>query len=233
MFSRSADVYDLLYSFKDYAAEAAAVDGVIRSKAPRASTLLDVACGTGAHLAHFRTQGYRVEGLDLDPALLAVARDRLPRVRLHTGDMRDFALGRRFDAVTCLFSSIGYVRSVRGLRRAVAAMASHLTPGGVLIVEPWFTSDRFTARHFSLLVAETPEVKVARGSFTGKRDRLSTVAFEYLMASAEGLERFREHHVLGLFSHDEMLDAFRRAKLEVEHDPEGPAGRGLYIGIRG
>ena len=41
--------------------------------------------------------------------MLGIARHRLPGVPLHLADMRDFDLPERFDAVTCLFSSIGYL----------------------------------------------------------------------------------------------------------------------------
>jgi len=49
---------------------------------PNARTLLDVACGTGAHLVHFNNL-YAVEGLDLSPDLLAIAAQRLPDIVLH------------------------------------------------------------------------------------------------------------------------------------------------------
>ena len=130
MFTKSARFYDAVYSFKDYAAEAAKVDALIKERNPRARTLLDVACGTGMHLEHLRGR-YDAEGLDLDPELLAIARERLPGIRLHEADMIEFDLARLFDAVTCLFSSIGYARTVKNLNRAVAAMALHLEPGGV------------------------------------------------------------------------------------------------------
>ena len=103
MFTRSARIYDAVYAWKDYPREAALVHELVQARRPGAATLLDVACGTGAHLAELR-RWYRCEGLDLDPNLLAVARERLPDVPLHEGDMRDFELGRRFDAVTCLLS---------------------------------------------------------------------------------------------------------------------------------
>ena len=85
MFTKSAAFYDALYAFKDYASEAAHVRALIQERFPSARTLLDVDCGTGTHLVHLR-EWYAVQGLDLDPQLLAIARDRLPDVPLHQGD---------------------------------------------------------------------------------------------------------------------------------------------------
>ena len=59
---------------------------------------------------------------------------------LEVADMTSFDLGRRFDVVTCLFSSIGYVGTAERLDQAIATMAAHLEPGGTLIVEPWLAS---------------------------------------------------------------------------------------------
>jgi hypothetical protein len=46
------------------------------------------------------------------------------------------------------------------------------------------------------------------------------------------IEHFVERLEMGLFTHDEYLDAFRQAELETNYDPEGLMGRGLYIGTR-
>lgn len=139
MFTKSARFYDAIYSWKDYPAEAQKLRSLIRQRNPQARTLLDVACGTGKHLELLR-EDFEVEGLDLDDDMLAIARERLPGVPLHHGSFSDFELGRTFDVVTCLFSSIGYAQTEANLRLAIAAMARHLSPGGVLIVEPMIAS---------------------------------------------------------------------------------------------
>ena len=76
--------------------------------------LLDVACGTGLHLSYLK-QHFQVEGLDLDERLLAIARQRNPGIPLHHADMTAFNLGRTFDVVICLFSDIGYVKTLANL----------------------------------------------------------------------------------------------------------------------
>lgn len=229
MFSRSARLYDAVYaSIRDYPREAAELDRLIQERCPGARTLLDIACGTGAHLEHLA--GYEAEGLDLDPEMLAVARERLPKVAFHEGDMVDFDLGKRFDAVVCMFSSVGYVRSEERLRSAIAAMAHHLEPGGVLVVEPWLSPEVWVDRHVGAVFVDEPELKIARMNVGQREGDVSIFEFEYLVGTPNGLERFNERHELGLFTVEQYLEAFRAAGLEADHDPEGPMGRGLYIG---
>ena len=229
MYERSAELYDAIYAFKDYAREAASVHEVIeRTRRSAGRSLLDVACGTGLHAAAFRTW-YEVEGVELSDGMLAVARGRLPASTVHRGDMRDFALARRFDAVTCLFSSIGYVRTVDGMRRAVRNMARHLAPGGVLVVEPWFFPDAYRPGHLSAQFVDGAELKVARFALSELVDRVSVLDMHHLVGSASGIESFVERHELGLFTLAEYLDAHARAGLDAHFEEAGPAGRGLFV----
>jgi SAM-dependent methyltransferase len=228
MFSRSARLYDAVYaSIRDYPGEAAELDRLIQDRRPGARTLLDVACGTGAHLEHLT--GYEAEGLDLDPEMLDVARERLPNVPFHEGDMAGFDLGKRFDAVVCMFSSIGYVRSEDRLRSAITAMARHLETGGVLVVEPWLRADVWVDRHVGAVFVDEPDLKIARINLGQREGNVSIFDFEYLVGTPDGIERFTEHHELGLFTVEQYLEAFRASGLVADHDPEGPMGRGLYI----
>lgn len=231
MFRQSARIYDAVYAWKDYAGESARVHALVQARKPGAATLLDVACGTGAHLAELR-RWYRCEGLDLDPELLAVARERLPDLPMQQGDMRDFDLGRRFDAVTCLFSSIGYLMTVEALEAAIAAMARHLEPGGVLVVEPWLSPEAVMTPHVGAVFVDEPELKIARVNNIEVDGRRSSFDFHYLVGTPASVEHFVERHELALFTREEHLAAFRAAGLQVEHDGEGLMGRGLYIGLR-
>ncbi|MDX6534879.1 MAG: hypothetical protein QOJ13_2049 [Gaiellales bacterium] len=231
MYARSSRFYDAIYSFKDYAGEAERLDREIQARRPGARTLLDVACGTGAHLAHLAGR-YEAEGVDLSAEQLEIARKRLPGVPLQVADMVELDLGRRFDAVVCLFSAIGYVGTVERLNQAIAAMARHLDPGGVLIVEPWLTPDVWQDGHLSALFVDEDDIKIARMSVSSTENGMSVMEMEHLVGTTEeGVQHFVERHELGLFTVEQHLDAFRAAGLDVEHDPEGLIGRGLYIAV--
>jgi SAM-dependent methyltransferase len=230
VFSRSARIYDAIYaSIRDYPREAAELDRLIQERRPGARTLLDVACGTGVHLEHL--SGYEREGLDLDPEMLAVARRRLSEVAFHEADMASFDLGTRFDAVVCMFSSIGYVQTEERLRAAIATMARHLEPTGVLVVEPWLPPEVWRDGQVGSVFVDEPELAIARVNVAASRGTISIVDFHYLVATSAGVEYFTELHELGLFTVEQYLAAFREAALETEHDPEGPMGRGLYVGV--
>ena len=225
-YSESAALYDRIYAFKDYRAEAEAV----RRLAPDARSLLEVGCGTGGHLVHF-AEWFESEGVDLSADMIAVARGKLPATPLHVADMRTLALGRRFDVVTCLFSSIGYVRSVDELNAAIAAMAAHVAPGGSLIVEPWFTADQWKTGtiHGSMMV-DDPDLKVARLVVSSTRERFAVTPMHHLVARPSGVTHFVETHELFLATTDEYRNAFTAAGLDVRHDDALP--RGAWVGRR-
>lgn len=223
------ELYDVEYSFKDYAAEVEQLERIIRGRCPSATTLLDVACGTGKHLEHLRTR-FQCEGTDLDDGLLDVARQRVPDVPVQQADMRTFDLGRQFDAITCLFSAIGFVGGPDGLAATARAFARHLSPGGVALIEPWLTPDVWMANRPHLLTHEAPGLVLARATVSGLRsERISTTEMHYLVATPAGVEHFVEHHEFYLFTTDEMRAAFEAAGLDVDYDAEGLIGRGLWI----
>jgi SAM-dependent methyltransferase len=234
MFSKTARYYDKIYAAveKDYAGEAEKLHNLIQThQRSQGKSLLDVACGTGLH-TDLLSKYYQVEGLDIDRQMLAVASEQHPGVRFHQGDMVDFDLGRRFDVIVCLFSSIGYVKTKPRLRKALKNLADHLAPGGVLLVEPWFTPGQWHPGRASMTQVNEPDLKIVRMSYGRQRGRLSFIDFEYLVGTPQGIEHYVEVHELGLFTHQEYMDTFKTTGLSISHDPEGLDGRGLYIGAK-
>jgi SAM-dependent methyltransferase len=231
MFSKSAPFYDAIYSFKDYAAEAIEVQDLIQKRNPEARTLLDVACGTGLHLQQLAGM-FDVTGLDLDAGLLKIASERVPEVPLHEGDMRTFDLGERFDAITCLFSSIGYVGGPDELSQTFERFVEHLNPGGVVVVEGWFSPYEWMEDHVGSVFVDKPDLKIARMNVSGTRGRMSVMDLHYLVGTLEGVEHFVEPHELYLFTPDEYIAAMVAAGLKVDHDTDALMGRGVYIGVK-
>lgn len=229
-YTETARYYDKLYAQKDYAGE---IDRLLALLPPartaEKATLLDVACGTGRHLEHLRRH-FHVEGLDLCADLLAVAQARLPEITFHLGDMFSFDLGRQYDIVTCLFSSIGYAKNIDRLRAAVGSMTQHVKPDGRLVIEPWFTPEDWKPNTVHGLYIDEPELKIARVNTSFVEGKVSIFDLHHLIGTPAGTEHVVERHEMGLFEIEEMTLAMEAAGLSVVYDAEGVSGRGLYIG---
>jgi SAM-dependent methyltransferase len=228
MFHASAEFYDLIYStFKDYEAETAQISTLLRQLSPQCKTVLDVACGTGEHARLLADEGFTVDGLDLDASFVRIARQKHPAGRFFEADMSDFHLPHRYDAVTCLFSSIGYLRTLDLVVRALNCFREHLAPGGVIVVEPWFGPGSLDEGRVARDTGEANGVRVTRVSRVEVEGRLSRLYFDYEITDATGTRSASEIHELGLFTTSELLEAFGHAGLEARHDPKGLTDRGL------
>ena len=234
MFGASAHVYDLIYAAagKDYEAESAEIHRIIQQRRPGARTLLDVACGTGGHLRHLRAS-YQVTGVDIDPAMLAEAARALPGVTLVEQDMRTLDMGGSFDAVLCLFSSIGYMTGPADLDAALGSMAAQLGDGGVLVVDGWVRPDAWLeGNRVTVDVAADDTVQVVRMGTSRRQGQVTSLEMHHLVGSDRGVEHIVEHHRLTLFQPEEYEAALARAGLSVETLPGPMPGRDRYVGVK-
>lgn len=234
-----AKYYDRIYSWKPYAAEARAIAKLIRqSSRSRGQDLLDVACGTGKHLQFLKGEFHCV-GADLSPAMLALARRNNPDVSFIRADMTQMNLRRQFDAIVCLFSAIGYVKTGAALRKTAGNLYRHLRVGGVAIVEPWFGRSSFRSGIPHMTAYGDAKTKIARLDVSKIRGNLSVLEMHYLVARKNSeVKYYVDRHELGLFGCHEVLAAMKGAGFHARivkgalRRPRGVPDRGLCVGIK-
>jgi SAM-dependent methyltransferase len=101
---------------------------------PQASSLLELGCGTGSILARLASVP-SLTGLDRSPAMLAVAREKVPGARLVEGDMKAFSLAETFDVVICVFDSLNHLLSFDDWQSMFDVVHEHLVDGGLFIFD--------------------------------------------------------------------------------------------------
>jgi daunosaminyl-N,N-dimethyltransferase/N-dimethyltransferase len=234
MYGDRAELYDVLYSFKDYAAEAAQIQhrlhdlGVVPG-----ARVLEAACGTGEHLRHL-AQTYAVDGFDLADGMLRVARSKLPGAHLFQADMAELTVAEPYDAVLCLFSSIGYVFPQDRLEQTALRFFSAMRPGGVALVEPWLRPEDFVPGRPTIQTGSADGLEVCRAVVGRLKGELSVFDFHWLIArrNATSVEHIVERHQLWLCPHDVLHRSFEGAGFECDFDDKGLTGRGLLIARR-
>jgi SAM-dependent methyltransferase len=101
--------------------------------------LLDAGCGTGIVGVLARLRGAEVSGLDASPALIAIARKRLPGADLHEADLEALPFGDAgFDAVTAV-NSVFYAADMAAAMRELVRV---IRPGGRIVVTAWGSSEQ-------------------------------------------------------------------------------------------
>jgi len=140
---RHAELYDLFYAEKPYNEEAKFVDACIQKFGEGGSKkLLELACGTGRHALEMEKLGYKVTATDYSADMLSQAKQKAvaaaSAVDFRQQDMRALNIPEApFDAVMCLFDSIGYVATNENIFKVLQSVHQHLKPGGLFIFEFW------------------------------------------------------------------------------------------------
>ncbi|MHA4854645.1 class I SAM-dependent methyltransferase (plasmid) [Rhodococcus sp. ZPP] len=101
----------------------------------RPKSVLDLGCGTGRDLGYLAKKGYHCVGIDQSEAMVHYAQHKYEGVEAAVGDLRSFEVGARFDAITCLDSSLLYCHTDDELESCLRCARTHLRTGGLLIAE--------------------------------------------------------------------------------------------------
>ena len=226
--------YDALYvKDKEYSLEAAKVKELLtRHGVHLQADLLVLACGTGGHIPYLNDH-YHVSGLDLSDDMLTLARKKFPDLRFHLGNLIDFELEMDFDAIICLYGSIGFVKTVDNLRAAMERIAAHLRPDGLVLITPWSTVEDFK----DIIIvdaADRPDLKIARmEQVLLKEPKIVEVTFHHLLGKDNNVTYHKQSVEIGLFSRQEYLSAMTDTGLKVVEEYTGTDVRGgAYIGKR-
>lgn len=233
-FKTISTYYDALYvNDEEYSLEAARVKELLtRHGLPEQGDLLVLACGTGGHIPYFKDH-YHVSGLDLSEDMLALAGSKFPGLGFHLGNLIDFELHMEFDAIVCLYGSIGFVKTVDNLRAAMKRIAAHLRPEGLALITPWSTEEDF--RDIIVVdAADRPDLKIARMEQVRlKEPKRIEVTFHHLLGKNDNVTYHKQSMEIGLFSRQEYLSAMKDAGLKVIEEYTGTDVRGgAYIGKR-
>ena len=210
LYKRLANYYDRIYHWKDYEKEADFVDHIMKKFSINGKNILDVACGTGTHAKLLKERGYSIEGLDINEEMLEVAKRKVKGAKFLKGDMKDFKLNKKFDAVLCLFSGIAYNRNKTELQKTIHNFYSHLKGHGVLILDTHFQKENLKDGHSGIDIFDAGRLKIARLSNSRVRNSELKINFVYLIKEKDKIDFDVDQHCLGVFASKEVQNVMKK-----------------------
>jgi SAM-dependent methyltransferase len=232
--SKLAKYYDRLYFFKDYLDEAVKLQNlIIKYLESGGNSLLDVACGTGLHLKYLKDD-FSCTGVDISKSMLKIARKNAKGVIFKEADMKNLRLGKQFDVILCLLSSIGYAKTAAGLEKTIQNFSKHLKEGGLALIEPSYAKSTYVSGEPRVTSYDGKEVKIARINCTNFRQTTAVLNMHLLIAErGKDAKYFLDKHELGLFGINKTLRIMKEVGLKSKYLKNGlMPGREIFVGIK-
>jgi SAM-dependent methyltransferase len=224
------------------------VDLYLALAARTGGPVLELAAGSGRVAVPLAAAGFEVAAVDIDPAMLARAaiavraagQEAERRLTLVEADVLGLELphGREFGLAVLALNSLLLMGTIENQTKALEAMARHLAPGGLAVVDVWLPSGRELAGYDGRLSLEyvrtDPEtgnqvVKMAAAQYDPSTARVE-LNVVYQEVDATGVPRtWTRVDRLRLLDAEALTFLAESAGLEVETiasnydlDPIGP-----------
>jgi SAM-dependent methyltransferase len=138
--------------------------------------ILELAVGSGRLAIPMAEAGHLVTGVDLDPAMLERARARADRtvgrdrLTLVEADMVGLRLpdAGRYGLAFIALNSLLLLPTRSAQRAAIRALADHLAPGGLAVVDVWLPDAEDLARFDGRITLEWPRLDPETGAIVTK-----------------------------------------------------------------
>jgi SAM-dependent methyltransferase len=217
VFNQYARYYDLIYSDKNYAAEADYIAGTIRRFAPETARILEFGSGTGIHGKLLAGRGYQVIGIERSADMVDRAiNNRISKSRPDggsfdclQGDIRQSHVESDFDAVIALFHVVSYQVSNEDVLATFQNASRHLNHGGFFWFDIWYTPAVHAQRPaVRIKRMENDQVRLVRIAEPVTRSRENIVEIHYTIyieeKSSGRISSFAEVHPMRHFSLPEL-----------------------------
>jgi SAM-dependent methyltransferase len=216
-----AYAYDRALGARFFTAVRELLDAMLEKYPTPKRTHLDVACGTGLVLGHFRERGWKSTGIDASMDMLSRAPGRVA-----AADMRALPFRGKFARVTCLYDSLNHLLETSELVAAFQSMRSVMSDDALLLFdvnhpeiypEVWGITEPFES--------SGPDYHLEIATTFRKRERIGKAMVRgWAMVDGKRVE-IREQHRQRAYSEAEIVSALAEARLEpveiLDFDPYG------------
>lgn len=224
VFKDYAYYYNAFYKDKDYKAEAAQIDGLLKKWGKNINSIVNFGCGTGRHDMELADLGHRCTGIDKSPMMIDIAKKaactRKGEVDFFVGDIRDFSSEEKFDAVISLFHVMSYQKSNEDILHALQSARRVIRENGLLLFDVWYgpgvLSDKPCVRVREVEDEKNRLVRIAKPVMYDKENVVDVCYDVYVINKRSGeTKEIREVHSMRYFFRPELEFLLKTAGFEL------------------
>ena len=142
-------------------------------------------------------------GLDGSKLMLDYAKENAPAVEFVQADARDFNLGRKFQAITCLFDSINHLLSKDDVLLVFKNIYEHLEENGIFVFDTNSLSSSEDVDLSDFSAVEEQEVFISQGSYNSI-EKLTTYFLTAFVKENNKWERY-DNKIYERYYEEELL----------------------------
>mgnify|MGYP001056797372 CR=1 FL=1 len=224
VFKDYASYYNAFYESKDYGAEAAQVNYLLKQHGENIEKVINFGCGTGKHDIELAKMGYSTSGIDLSSLMIDIAIENAKKenldIEFSVADIREFEPLIRYDAVISLFHVMSYQNRNEDILAAFRTARKALDKDGLFLFDAWYgpgvLSDKPSVRVKEVEDGKNKLLRIARPVMYDRKN-LVDVCYEVFVIDKEtgSTKTINEVHNMRYFFRPEIEFLLKEAGFEL------------------